>query len=252
MINLQVKSFKKSKKYIYLVLIDDVWYSFYDDVILDCGFLVKKNISLEELNKALDLNKKKDAYFEAIKYLSVKKRCESQVFKRLNDKGFDDNLILAVIDVLKKEKYLDDYDFAKCYVHDAIELSLSGPKKILKELSLLGLDLDVSSSLLEDYDFQKRCDVLCFKRLKSYHKGSKNEILNKLKRYLVSQGYEMDCINNSLQNISISVSKDSVKSDYMKIRKRLLKKYDGDKLDFEVMVRMQRKGYTIDDVRQIM
>ena len=91
---------------------------------------------------------KKDALNIALRFLKFRPRSEFEVTQKLKQKGIIDSEINKVISVLKKNKLLDDKEFAKMWVRDRNLLKPSGSYLLKMELRKLGVaDADIENAL---------------------------------------------------------------------------------------------------------
>ena len=96
------------------------------NIIIKYNILLKKEISLDELNKYLDENKYYELYYKCINYINIKLRSKGEIEKYLRKYTYDEELISKIVTKLVSDGFLNDSYYAKCYVHDAILFSFSG------------------------------------------------------------------------------------------------------------------------------
>jgi regulatory protein len=84
----------------------------------------------------------KRAKLTALRMLSARRLTESQLWAKLERRGFDDDAIRAAISACKAGGYLDDALFAELYVH-AKQKPL-GDARLIAELVGRGIDRDVA------------------------------------------------------------------------------------------------------------
>ena len=247
---MKIIKYQKSKKNTYLVTIDNQEYSLYDDIIIKYNLLLKKEITKNELVLILKANQELDCYYEALKYLSHKMRTKKEVIKYL-DKKFAKDEINKCINKLVKEKYIDEDVYINAYLSDCLRFSSEGKLKIKQKLINLGLDKELIINKLNeipDLTWQEKCDKLALKKVNANHKDSKQLIINKVKNYLLNNGYELKYIENTLSKIKIETNRDVLNKEYLKIKNKLSKKYDGSNLEFQVKMKLIAKGYTVDEI----
>ncbi len=92
----------------------------------------------------------KDAINIALHFLKFRPRSVFEVTQKLKQKGIIESEIKKVITVLKKQKLLDDKEFAKMWVRDRNLLKPSGSYLLKMELRKLGIaDDDIEIALSE-------------------------------------------------------------------------------------------------------
>jgi len=82
--------------------------------------------------------------------LAVRRLTESQLWSKLERKGYDDDAIRAAVDACKRAGFVDDALFAELYVH-AKQKPL-GDSRLVAELVGLGIDRDVAQRKVAEYD----------------------------------------------------------------------------------------------------
>ena len=250
---MHIIKYQKDKKNTYLVTIDDNSYSLYDDIIVKFSLLLKKEISKKELMEILKANEELKCYYKAVNYISRKMRTKKELEKYLSKEFIKEDIDKA-IEKLKKEKYLDEEMYLKAYINDSLRFSMDGKLKIKQKLINLGLNKElIMEKLLEvdDVIWQDKCDKLAHKKVLSNHKDSKQVIKNKVKNYLLNNGYELKYIENSLSKIKIESNIDNLRKEYVKIKEKLSRKYEGNDLEYMVKMKLLSKGYTSDEINKI-
>lgn len=246
-----IKKFKKSKNNVYEVLIDENTLLLYDDIIVKYDLLIKKEISKELYKKMILENQNLQCYYEAIKYISKKMRCEKEVEAFLVKQGFLESQIEKAINRLKQENYLNDFNYVQAFINDKINLTMEGPTKIKMKLHQLMISDDIIDEQLKAIPFdiwQEKCSKLVSKKAKQYANNSKQMIIWKIKNYLANEGYEMSLINQTLNNINIKSDDLKIKQEYEKIKTKLSQKYSGETLNFQIKRKMYQKGYSNDEI----
>lgn len=142
----------------------------------------------------------------AIKLISFRRRSVFEITKRLEQKGFTENIIKQVLDELNQCKYLDDEKFAESWINDRINFSPRGRALIKKELIEKGVaenivDEKIGELLGEEKELELS-KKLVEKKLKTLDKDiGKNKTLQKIGSYLQSKGYSSCIICEVLKNM---------------------------------------------------
>ena len=108
----------------------------YDDVILKYELLLKKDIEGKKLEEIINFNQYLDCYYKALKYINAKLRTEKEIQNKLKD--YSNNSINYTLERLRKEGLLNKDLYIKAYINDEINLRITGPNKIIKDLKALG------------------------------------------------------------------------------------------------------------------
>lgn len=86
----------------------------------------------------------------ALKYLKFRPRSVFEIEQKLKQKGITESEIKKVVTVLKKEKLLDDAEFAKMWVRDRNLLRPTGSFLLKLELKKLGISSDIIEKVLQN------------------------------------------------------------------------------------------------------
>ena len=136
---MEIKKFKKKKSNLYeLLFADNTTLNLYDDTIIKYNLLINKNIDKQKLLEVVAYNNILEAYYKAIKYLTIKLRTKKEIEKYLLKNNYNPGTIKEVIVRLEKEKYINNDIYIKAYINDALNLTSKGPNLIKKELERLG------------------------------------------------------------------------------------------------------------------
>lgn len=234
----------KSNKY-NITLEDGEVLKLYDDVIVKYCLIRYKEIKDEELDELIKYNNSLDAYYSALKYLTIKLRSELELKKYLSRK-YEDDIIKDTIDKLKKDGYLNREIYIKCYVNDSISLSNIGPNKLRKELSKLGFLEDEFNSYIEEVNDQvwlDKIDKIIDKKINSNHHYSNNKLKEKLLYDLSNEGYYKWMIEEIIKSKDFKENDMLVQKEYDKLFRKLSKKYVGSDLNYQIKQRLYQKGF---------
>ena len=244
---MKILKYEKRKNGMYQVFFDnDYDVDIHEETILKYGLLIKKEASEKEIDKMLDENKKYIAYNLSIKYLTNKMRSTKEMREHLSNNNFDKDTIDYVIELLTKEKYLDDNAYSKAFINDKILLSNDGPNKIKNKLIELGISKEIIDNNLEVFtdDIQKeKIKKIADKQITINKNKSAYVLKNKISDYLYNLGYDKPLIMDYLNKVSIKDDKDLIKKEYDKIYKILSKKYSGTELEYKVKQKMYSLGF---------
>lgn len=130
---------------------------------------------------SLELAKEK-----AIRYIVVAKKTESEVRKKLDKLGFDDNIIDEVIKYLINLGYIDDTDYVDAYIRQCMRLLNYSIYEIKNKLLQKGIKKDIIEEKIHklyESDYEKQLiQKLLNGKLKSMEKL-------KQKQYLYRRGF---------------------------------------------------------------
>src|SRR4051795_1558649 len=102
---------------------------------------------VERLNRAEELER---IYANALNFLSYRPRSAREVEMRLRKKGYSPDEIGIVMERLRKDKYVDDADFARFWVSNRMTFSPRGPRLLKSELRQKGVAAEVVDEVLQE------------------------------------------------------------------------------------------------------
>ena len=244
---MEIQKFTKDKANKYKVLIDNESYTLYDDVIVKYNLISKKEIDRKFLDEVLSYNDELVSYYESIKYINKRLRCEKEIVEFLRKKDIDNKTIKDTIKKLRDNKFINDEIYVKSFITDQINLSNNGPHKIRKQLIKLELDENLINEYLNKVaseEWLDRIEKIVSKKIKLNHSNSAYILKAKLQNELVNLGYDKESIIDVLNHISIDDAEIREK-EYNKIRKSLEKKYSGQELEYKIKEKLYRKGFRV-------
>ncbi|MDP2638027.1 MAG: regulatory protein RecX [Candidatus Levybacteria bacterium] len=147
-------------------------------------------------------------YNKALKFLSYRPRSEKEVRDRLRIKIKDlrikdtGQLIDDVIEKLKKQRFINDEEFARLWVENRLRFKPRSSRLIKLELKQKGINPETINSLQltidNDLDSARKLVEKRIGRLKGLEK---QEIYEKLGRFLASRGFNWDTIKRSVDEV---------------------------------------------------
>ena len=248
---MKIEKFKKDKNNIYKVYFeDDLEVSLYDDVIVKYNLLVNKEMDKKKFDKIIKYNDLLNGYYKSIKYINKKLRTELEIEKYLKKLEIKQNNINKIIELLKKDGYLNKEIYIKSYISDQYNLTNNGPLKITKDLINLGFNEFDFIYILNKYEWESRIDKIIEKKLKINNKLSTNALKTKIINEIIKLGYEKNDIISKLDNINFKDDYDNLKRELIKIKNKYSKKLSGNELEYKVINYLYKKGYNIDDIKR--
>ena len=134
---------------------------------------------------------------------SRREYCVADVLKKASD-GLEGDRAAAqeVVDVLVKEKYVDDLRYASAFARDKSAIQGWGEVKIRYMLSAKGVPRDVIDKALEDID-QDKAESRLEKLLQNKMKSLKDDPQCRLKllRFALGRGYSYDEVNDAVNSL---------------------------------------------------
>ncbi|MBR2499902.1 MAG: regulatory protein RecX [Clostridia bacterium] len=156
-------------------------------------------IRLKEIKDTVLFSSAKEYALKLVSRFSYTKKtmCE-KLFMR----GYDDEITTKTIEFLENYKYIDDFEYSKKFISDALNLKHYGVSKIKYELSQKGIDSSVIESALSEFDLfqlEKECILPIARKKLSGNFEYKN--IQKTKRYLISKGFSYELIDSVINSL---------------------------------------------------
>lgn len=247
---MKINKFTKSRNGMYIVTLEDSSkVKIHEDLILKHNLLITKNLGDKEKEEIYEENKTYEIYEVATSYINKKLRSEKELEKYLKKKEYSSSDIESVIELLKKNGFLDDTLYAKSLIHDKIVLTMDGPNKIKKELEDNNISYSLIEELISEYTEElelERIEKLTDKQIKLNNNKGSNLLKKKIQMYLLNLGYNLDLINRVLNSKKL-VDDSLYKKEYEKEYNKLSKKYSGKELEYKLKQRMYQKGFSYND-----
>ena len=147
------------------------------------NFESSNKIDLEKL-KEFDMQKTK-----VFKYITYKKRTEQEVRNKFRGQ-IEEQMLEDIIDYLKEEKYLDDYEFIEKQVREYMNLKTMSITEIKYKLTTKGLDRKLIEKYIDNnYEELKEYEQRCIEKIKIKKLGMEEQEIN---QYLYRKGYKCD------------------------------------------------------------
>lgn len=248
---MKILRYKKERNGKYLVTMDDGRnFLFYEDVILQFDLLLKKEIFDKDLTMIQDKNMEFDVYYVALN--NIKKRYKStfELKEYLKNKEYPEDLIDRAIDLLTKQGYLNDQQYARSYIHIQMDTTMHGPIHIRNDL----ISKRISSSIIEEEliafteEIQKeKISKLIDKAIRMNHSRGGVVLKQKIIDDLKMMGYEFQIISSVIDSYHFSNNQDLARKEYQKWLKKLSTKYEGTELEYRIKEKLYQKGLVYEE-----
>ncbi|HHZ01945.1 MAG TPA: recombination regulator RecX [Tissierellia bacterium] len=197
--------YQKKNKDRFNIYLDDE-YAFAVDVNVLIKYSLKKDMVLDQefIREILKSEERQKVYNYGIYILSKSAKSEKEVRRKMQDKGFDPQLIDDAINELKEKKYLDDEKYCEMFIRHKINISKDGVRKIKEALYFKGIDREVIEEKLaniSEEDEEERAYLLGVKKLHRISEGDSWKKRMKLSNYLLGKGFEYDVVNRTVNRL---------------------------------------------------
>lgn len=146
----------------------------------------------------------KQALVKMAAYCSKAERAESDVYKKLNLWELESEIIERIINRLKKENYLNEERFCRCFIKDKLLFNKWGKTKIIFELKKKRVSEQTISTCFEEFesdDFEESLQKVLSSKARTIKAKDDYDKKTKLIRFALGRGYSYDQIQRCLSKI---------------------------------------------------
>lgn len=227
----------------------------YDEIILKYNLLLKKEILPKELEAIKKENVFFSCYYKGIQYLVYKNRSKKEISDYLKKQGYSSSDIERTIYLLEEKKMINEENYLEMFLYDQIHLTNNGPKKIMKKLIDLGFKEEIIVNKLAKIEkgiWQEKLERIIAKKLKSNRKDGSNKIKEKIVAYCFNEGFSKEDTLRVLEHAEIPNNYEALEKESLKLYNKLFAKYQGEELFFQLKGRLLRKGFSYDEVEEVL
>ena len=143
-----------------------------------------------------DFLKCKDCAFY---YINKRRHTKKELVDKLIKKDYSISVANEVADYLEEAQYIDDSDYARRYILDAVKIKKHGSVRIKRDLSLKGVERQIIDRVMEDLelDTDSVLNDLIVSKASNMNLNDEKQ-LNKLYGFLLRRGFKFSDINEAL------------------------------------------------------
>ncbi len=195
---------KKRKNYYSIFVNNKYLFSLFSSDLNFLQLKIDDTISEERLNDLITIYSLQKAMDYSFRLLSRKSYSEKAIKEKLESR-YPDNITKKVIDKLKESNYINDDKLIYDYAKNKIELRPMGRWKLQQDLFNKKFNLDLVKKTIDrvykEYDEEELCLKVFEKKFKNLKKCKDIKELNKIKNYLLSNGFEINTIFKIINNL---------------------------------------------------
>lgn len=185
----------------YSVFVDDKYaFSLPANALMVAGLRTGDELSAADLESFLRLSVESKAIERCYRFLSIRKRSRQELQGYLSRKGYEEEIVSAVIQKLTEQGMADDADFAASWIQSRQQTKPRSRKQLQQELLKKGLsreDIDDALQFVDDEaEVEAAASVANKKRRLSRFKD--NDVLIS---YLQTQGFGYQTITAALERL---------------------------------------------------
>lgn len=147
-----------------------------------------------------------DTIFNSMAMLCGRREyCSSAILRKLKQKGIDGREADAILERLRRERFVDDARYACFFARDKSRLSGWGPRKIAYALAAKGIsaeDIDAAIGQLDKEEGEARMREVLMNKWKSLSVRYPDDCRMRLLRFALSRGYEYSAVVRFLDSLS--------------------------------------------------
>lgn len=151
-------------------------------------------------------------YNRVLNFLSYRPRSEKEVkdylYKKLYklkeiDQIFKEELKEKILEKLKKQKLLDDFEFASWWVNQRLDFNFFGQQRLRAELMTKGIKKEIIEKVLAKIDQEKLLNLakkLLQKKKRLYRKLDPKKLKEKLTGHLKRRGFSWEIMKTAIDD----------------------------------------------------
>lgn len=202
MVITKIEKQKKNKERYNISIDGEFAFGLYEDSLVKYGLRSGDILTSEKIKEMQEYDEfgygKKVAY----SFLAYKQRSKKELIKKLKLKKISDASIEKIVELLEKQKYLNDELFAGNFIEDKLNSRPIGKRLAKLKLSEKGIDKEVIEETLnkiysedKEAEYAERVLEKYVKKVKYKDAADKK---NKCYRYLISKGFDFDTVKKVL------------------------------------------------------
>ena len=171
-----------------------------EDTLVNFGLYKGQEVEEEFVENLKFEDEKSEALLLSYKFLQ-RNKTKQQLVDYLYKNKIQRDIIDLVLPILEEKNYLNDEDYARRYLSDALNIKKYGKIKTRYMLMSKGIDKKIIEKVMEDYDYEleyMNALELIEKRISKDETDPK--IINSAKNYLQGRGFEFEIINFTLDD----------------------------------------------------
>lgn len=171
-----------------------------EDTLVNFGLYKGQEVEEEFVENLKFEDEKSEALLLSYKFLQ-RNKTKHQLVDYLYKNKIQRDIIDIILPILEEKNYLNDEDYARRYLSDALNIKKYGKIKTRYMLMSKGIDEKIIEKVMEDYDYEleyMNALELIEKRISKDETDPK--IINSAKNYLQGRGFEFEIINFTLDD----------------------------------------------------
>jgi regulatory protein len=185
-------------KKIRLFLDDKFAFSLEEAVVLQERLEVGMELSEPQVCSLQESNRYQKCLDVALKLLNYRPRSEHEISLRLNQRGFSENEVDAVLSTLKRQGLIDDSNFARFWRDNRQSFNPRSRKLTEMELRQKGVSVEIIKQEVSSIDDAENAYHAALKHARNLTMADYPAFRRRLGEYLRRRGFGYDVINTAI------------------------------------------------------
>ena len=134
----------------------------------------------------------------AIKYLSYQPRTVYEMQEYIKKKGFSEDIIEKIIEILLEQNHLNDRDFATLFIESKVRNKPKSKFAFQYELKKKGINPSIIDAILEQYDDQDLALKAVRPKIRMWQNLDEDKFKKKMMNFLRYRGFNYDICLSTL------------------------------------------------------
>jgi regulatory protein len=186
-----------------IFLDEEFGFGLHQDVVFQFGLKKGDSLTENQIEEILYSEEKKKAKERALNFLSYRDRSEKEMRTKLNQVGFEDNIIDVVIEDLKRIKLINDEKFALTFARNKLITRPMGEFLIKQELFQKGISKDLIAQTVEEiYEKKEQLSIaleLAYKRKKIVTNLDELKAKKRVSDFLLRRGFSWEIVSQVIE-----------------------------------------------------
>lgn len=205
-INITRIEFQNNRKKTYYLYENDAFITeISEDTLVHFSIFKNTSIGKEMLENIIEHDKVNSCLSQAYNYLQRRPHLKKELYRKLINKQFTKEIIEKTFHRLEQNKYINDNEFIKMFIRDAVREAKSGPRLITKKLLEKGaLIKDIEINLDDLFPLANQIKIATTLITKKHDRLEEKNILKrkqKLLQYGVSRGFNWDILGSIINTL---------------------------------------------------
>ncbi|QWU14100.1 regulatory protein [Paenibacillus sophorae] len=188
----------------------------HEDIMIKYRMISENAFTKEDLQQIVLADERQRAYVEGLRYLERKPRTGMEMARRLRQKEIGEAIITEVLERLRRERLIDDTQYAKQWAEQRITGHRKGRLWVRHELRGKGIDKSVIADALDGISTeQERQSALELGRKKwNTIKGETSDKRRKTGAFLMRRGFSGEIVRSVLNSLWQDADMDGAEDDF--------------------------------------